>query len=140
MAATNAAFVAALQAMTVTGVTRHYDEPPGALSTADLPAAFPMMPQAQLGQTVLSCLANNKTRGMQYAIALEAAGQGTISQNYALIAAMMDNLETALDGLATHSGGTLALWIDYNIATGTVVDIAGTEYWGVVAEIVARNV
>ena len=37
-------FLAAIQAMHVTGLTRHYEEPPGSLSTADLPAGFPLMP------------------------------------------------------------------------------------------------
>jgi len=138
---TNAQFVAALQAMSVTGIAAgsHYDQPPAALNTADLPCAFPLLPSSELGDTLLSCVARNKRRSMQFAVVFEAAGQGTIAQNYALIAGHMDNLEAALDGLAVHGGGTTANWVDYTLTTGTVMDVAGTEYWAVVADITARD-
>ena len=136
---TNAQFLTAFQGFTIPGV-KVKNEPPRAINTADLPVGFPMLPRAELGGTTFSCLANNKTRSMQFVICLEAAGQGTQTQNYALLAPMLDSLESELDGLGFAGGGTTAIWIDYTIVSGTVVDVAGVEYWAVVADVTARDV
>jgi len=137
--ATNAAFLAAIQALIVSGVTTHFDEPPRALSTAQLPAAFPLMPSGAMGEKVLSCWSQNKTRSIGFVIAIEAVGQGTQPQNYARLAALMDNLETALDGLEKSQGGTLANFIEYDIAA-EIFEVAGNDYWSVVATVSARDV
>ena len=94
--ATNAAFLTAIRAMFVQGVTQHFREPPRQVTTAQLPAAFPLMPSGALGEKVLSCWNTNKTRSIQYIVAIEPVGQGTQSQNYDRLADMMDKLEVAL--------------------------------------------
>ncbi len=137
--ATNAAFLSAIQGLTITGVTRHYDEPPASLSTADLPAAFPLMPSGALGEKALSCFAQNKTRSIGFVICLEAVGQGTQPQNYGLIAARMDNLETALDALEKSQGGTLANFLEYEMGA-EIFEVAGNAYWAIVATVNARDV
>ncbi len=137
--ATNAAFLAAIQALTVTGVTRHYDEPPRRLATADLPAAFPLMPSGAIGEKSLSCYDTNKTRSIGYVVCLEAVGQGTQAQNYGLLAAAMDNMETAFDGLEKSQGGTLANFIEYDMAA-EIFPVAGNDYWAIVATVSARDV
>ncbi len=137
--ATNAAFLTAIQAMTVTGVSRHYEEPPRKLSTADLPAAFPLMPSGALGEKSLSCYDTNKTRSIGYVVAIEPVGQGTQAENYGQLAAVMDNMETAFDALEKSQGGTLANFIEYEIAA-EIFAVAGIDYWSIVATISARDV
>ena len=132
-APTNAAFLAAVQAMTVTGVNRHYDEPPASVDISDGYAAFPLMPSAGLGEFALSCTDSNKTRTVGYVVIIEAAGQGTQAQNYGKLAAAMDNLEAALDGL------TVANFIEYDITTGSYL-VGESAYWSLIAEIRARSV
>lgn len=136
--ATNAAFVAALQGITVTGVTRHFDQPPASIGKADLPAAFPYMPNGGIGERSVSCRALDKVRAMRFVICLAPVGTGTQSQNYGALAAAMDNLETALDALEVAGGGTLANFIEYDIAA-EIVEVGGNDYWGVVAEVRARD-
>lgn len=129
----NAAFVSAMQGLSITGVTRHYDEPPASVNTADLPAAFPMLPSGTLGERLTTCINDSKTRSMQFVIIIEAVGQGTQAQNYARIAALMDNLETALDALTT------ANFTDYEITANTTVAVAGNEFWSIVADVTMRS-
>jgi hypothetical protein len=52
---------------------------------------------------------------------------------------MMDNLETALDGLEKSQGGSLANFIEYDIAAGEL-EVAGSTYWGLLADVRARDV
>ena len=137
--ATNAVFVAAMQALAITGVTRHYDEPPGSVQTADLPCAFPHMPQGGLGEKSLSCWDSNKVRSMDFVILIEPVGQGTQAQNYGAIAALMDNLEAKLDDLELSQGGTLANFLEYDIGA-QIVTLGQNDYWGIVANVRARDV
>lgn len=137
--ATNAVFIAAIQALTVTGVTRHYDEPPTSLNTADLPAAFPLMPSGALGEKSLSCWASNKTRSMGYVVAIEPVGQDTQASNYGKLAAVMDNMEAAFDGLEKSQGGSLANFIEYEMAA-EIFEVSGKAYWAIVATVNARDV
>lgn len=137
--ATNAAFLAAIQALSVTGVTRHYDEPPANIHTADLPAFFPLMPGGALGERIVSCYASNKQRTIQAAIVIEPAGQGTQAQNYGRLAALMDNLETALAGMEKSQGGSLANFVDYDISA-EILPVAGVEHWAIVATVTAYDV
>lgn len=132
---TNAAFKSALETMTVTGVTVHKGYPPAAVSTSDLPLAFISLPSAGLGDYVLSCINEDKTRTMIYIILLEAVGQSAQETNYDLIAPMMDNLESALDTTL----GTLANFHTYDIESGTY-DVAGNAYWAVIATVSVRSV
>jgi hypothetical protein len=129
-----ASFVSAMQGISgITGVTRFYDEPPASLSTADLPAAFPLMPSGVLGERVTSCVDDSKTRLMDYVICVEAAGQGTQAQNYAALAAIMDSLEDKLDALTT------ANFTDYEIAANTTFAVADIPYWSIVASVSMRS-
>lgn len=128
---TYAAFYDALQAMAVTGVTRHYDNPPASLDTADLPAAFPLLPDGSKVEGGYTCIVA-KERRCQFVICIDAAGQGTMSENTEALIPLMDNLETAIDSL------TVMPLIEYTIEAGTVA-VAEQEYWGITAEITARD-
>lgn len=126
---TNAAFLAAIQGMTVTGVTRHYDEPPKALSTADLPAAFPLWPGATLNDMVTTCINDGKTRSIGFVICVEASGQGTHAQNYDQFAALMDNLEAAMHTALNDT----ANFYTYEMSTVPGYAVGENTYWAIAA-------
>jgi len=126
---TNAAFLAAIQAMSVTGVTKHFDEPPPSLNTADLPAAFPLWPSATFPDMITSVISDGKTRSIGFAICVEASGQGTNAQNYTQYAALMDNLETALN-TALY---TAANYYTFEMSTRPDFAVGDNIYWTIVA-------
>jgi len=127
----NATFIAAIQAMAVTGVTRHFDDPPESLSTADLPAAFPLWPAAGLGDMPTSCIDTGKTRTMGFVICVEASGQGTNATKYAQFAALMDNLESAI--ATSFSTAVNFYTFEYNTVPG--YPVGDQTYWAIVATI-----
>lgn len=130
---TNAAFLAAIQAISVTGVTKHYDYPPLSLNTGDLPAAFPLLPTAGQREPLATCMPLSKTRNIGFVICVEALGQDVQELNYGKLAPLLDYLETALDAL------TIANFIEYDITTTTEFAVAGNNYWTIVADIRARS-
>jgi hypothetical protein len=132
---TNAAFLASIQAMTVSGVSRHYDEPPASIDIATGPAAFPTMPDSGRGAMVTTCVDMSKVRNIGFVILVDATGQGTQSQNYGKLAALMDALETSLDGLTP---GTFN-FIEYSITTTGNYSLGGSEYWAIIASITERD-
>lgn len=130
---TYAAFVAALAALSPSGVTRKFSNPPASLGTADLPALWPQLPSGNEpaftfegggGWPVLSC-------GL--VIAVEPVNQNTQPANYAAMVTMMDSLSTALR--AADIGRSQITW---SIAGNAQVDVAGTTYWAVIATVEAR--
>lgn len=125
--------VDAVQALSVTGVTRHYDYPPESISTADLPALWPMPGAGGLPSIQSSCIGIDKTRTIPIFIAIEPVAQGTNSQNYEALPPIMDALETALDGM------TVADFVEYELDSGTVFAVAEIQYWGVTATVTTRN-
>lgn len=131
----NAAFLAAIRAMTVSEVNKYYDQPPASLDLTNGYAAFPTMAEAARGEQISTCINQSKSRAIGYVIIVEAAGQDTLPNNYGKLAAVMDDLETALDGLAP---GTIN-FITYDISTTGNYPIGGSEYWAVVATITARD-
>lgn len=130
---TNVAFLAAIQAMSVTSVAKHYDFPPLSLSAGDLPAAFPLMPVSGQGEPLATCLDLSKTRSIGYVICVEALGLDIQELNYGKMAALMDKLETALDALA------IANFIEYDIITTTEFGVGKNNFWSIVADIRTRN-
>jgi len=131
----NAAFLAAIQAMTVTGVARHYDEPPASIDISAGYCAFPTMPDGARGEQVSTCITQSKTRSIGYVVIIEATGQDTTPKNYDKLATVMDNLETAIDGLAPATVN----FVEYEISTTGNYPVGGSEYWAVVATITARD-
>ena len=131
---TNTAFRNAMQAMTVTGVQRHFDYPPASIQPGDLPAAFCLPPGADLGEYVMSCINENRMRSMGYVICLEAVALDNAEQNYDLIAPAMDNLESALNTALA----TTANFYEYSMETGTYA-VAGHDYWAIIAQVTIRS-
>jgi hypothetical protein len=85
------------------------------------------------GWTV-SCTASNKTRTAQVIIVTEPVAQGTNSQNFSALPALMDAVETALDALTVYN------FIEYDMAAGATVEIAGIVYWAIVTNVRGRDV
>lgn len=130
---TNAAWIEAIQGIRVEEVNRHFEYPPTSIIAADLPAAFPMMPSASLGERVVSCTDNNKIRTIQYVICVEAVGLDIQSINYNKLGEIMDNLETALDAL------TVVNFVDYSLSATGGFQVGGNTYWAIIAEITGRS-
>jgi hypothetical protein len=129
---TNAAWIAEIQAMTVTGVTRRYTEPPLSLNTADLPASWPQPFGVEMTNIISSCSDLNKTRTCTYYIALEPTPQSTQAANYAAVIAMVDNLETAIAGIDVME------FVTYTIRS-IIVQVGGTDYWALEATLTGSN-
>lgn len=130
---TYTAFIASLAGLTVTGVARSYDHTPNQLSTADLPALFPRLPEGGLNlETLSTCTDDGNTRTAELVIAIEAANQSTVSDNFSATVTMLDNLESALD-TEQQSGGIMPM-IEYGILAGNI-NISDTDYWAVVATV-----
>jgi hypothetical protein len=131
--ATNSTWYTAFAALSVSGVKRHYDEPPQAISTADLPALYIQAPGGSMPGWTVSCRASNKTRSITVVILVEPVGQGTNKQTFAASPALADALETALDAL------TVTNFIEYDLTIGAGVEIAGIVYWAIVATVRGRD-
>lgn len=130
---TYATYTAALAALSVSGVTRKYTEPPASIGTADLPAMWPSLPHGSEtpltfagggGWPVLVC---------DLVIAIEAVNQGTQAQNYAAMIAQLDYMNTALR--AASIGRAKLSW---TITANAQVQVADTTYWAVIATIEGR--
>ena len=132
--ATNAAWVTALTGMTITGTTRRYTYPPESVETADLPAWFVQLPGGEMPGWTVSCTNRNKTRSAQVIIVTEPVAQGTNSQNFGALPALMDALENALDALTVYN------FMQYDLSAAATVEIAGIVYWAIVANVRGRDV
>ena len=91
-----ASFASTLTGITVTGVKRAYTAPPAQISTADLPALFPRLPQ---GNTAIDTL--GRTSGLlsmtcDVVLIVEPVMQNRATANYTASLALMDALDTAL--------------------------------------------
>lgn len=125
---TNAAFIATMQAMTVSGVARRYTEPPASVDLSSGYASFPMMPEGTRENLFSSCINQAKTRRMLYVVVLEATGQSTQANKYSLLGAAMDNLETALDALSYN-------FVKYTLEATGNYPIGTQQYWAIVADV-----
>lgn len=134
---TNAQWLDAWQALSITGVTA-LTTPPTSLDRVKLPAGWPQNLTASLGQVVVSCLDANMQRRIIYHIAVGAVGQKTLAINYEATAALLDNVETALK---TMRAGGLVNFIDFSIRMiATDPTVAGVQYWGIEIDATGRNV
>jgi len=123
-------FVDTLEAVTVTGVERHFTQgPPTDLSTAMLPAKWIMNLQDTEGPVVFG-----EQGGMQSSISADiyiAVGptvQNTQGANFDNAVDLMDNLKTALraEGLCSYKSK-----LTFNTRL-TVMAVAGIDYWMII--------
>jgi hypothetical protein len=129
----NVTFIAAAQGLTISGVKRHYNEPPQSVNTSDLPAAFVTLPSGGRGEPTSVCYDSSKTRSIGIVVLVEAVGQGTNPQNYGKLAALMDAMETAFD---TADFGTV--FLEYELSVGQQL-VGENAYWAITADINGRN-
>lgn len=132
MSTTYTAYVTALEALTVSGVTRKFTQgQPNSLNTADLPAQWVDLPR---GESVPATCAGDMTRTLtaDLLIALEPVGQNQKPTNFDATVTMLDSLHTALDA-ADLGADTIPSW-NSRLAIVTVNTI---DYWAVITEVAA---
>lgn len=133
-------FVDALEALTITGVTKTFTKgPPKSLNAASLPAHWVQLPRGEEGATVFG-----EFRGAfptfiaDVVIAVNAVGLGEGPyNNFDDTVDMMDNLAAALGGVLACDVITKSKhsWV----IRQTVVIVAGNEYWAVVATVTGNG-
>lgn len=134
---TIAAFVTALGTITISGVVTEYDKPPLSLNTAHLPAQWVQYPSV-VDDTARTMAKHGQLWGAttaQLVVAYEAVGQGTQDANWDGTIAMMDSVWTALAGASSTLGRGRMI---YSIRQG-IVNVAGNDYWAVIAEVTMRG-
>ena len=132
---TIAAYVSAIAGLSVSGVNRQYDYKPISVQTADLPASFVELPEAGRDDTyATTCDGSGKTRTVELVVLLEAVNQSNPEPNYDATVAMMDALETALDGYRTSSD----LLIDYGVTSGGR-GLGDAFYWAAIANVTGTD-
>ena len=132
MATSYATFTAALGALVVTGVNRRYDHIPASL--ADLPCSWVQLPSSEEGMMTFEGTGGFPMLRAQLIIASVASAQNTDKANWDSTIALIDNLATALRGVAA---GTLAKSKPIFSLRMISVQVAGTDYWAVEATVTA---
>lgn len=123
----------AIIALKLPSVAEVYPAPPESENTADLPSMWPTLPSLATNDSPFACDVMTKDVTMGIVIAVEPNGQSAQDARFNLAIKLGDELRTALDGLK------YSLFSDYTINVSTSIDVAGTGYWGIVAEYTARN-
>lgn len=96
---TYASWVAALLGMTVAGCARVYTDPPGSLTTADLPALWPMLPEGGSAAQAFGATAHRREMAVDLYYALSPTAQSTAGERYAAQLAALDVLQAALEAI-----------------------------------------
>ena len=129
MATTYANLVAALEAMSVTGVVRTYTQgPPQSISTADLPAMFVSIPVGG-EEPLLAKSATWATLRADVVMVYEPMNQNTPGANFDGTITAMDNLVTALRSLSI--GQRAPSW-QMQVQP---VSIGQVDYWAIIATV-----
>jgi len=129
---TNAAWLAAIQALAVTGVNKRFTFPPTSLNTAELPASWPQPFGVDKNSIIISCDDLNKSRTCTYYVAIEPVPQNTQTANYEAMITMVDNMETAFDAMSVME------YVMYTIRS-IIVTVAGIDYWALEATLTGSN-
>ena len=129
---TYVAFVNALEAVSITGVTRQFTQgQPNSLNTADLPAQWVDLPR---GESVPATCIGDMTRTLtaDLIVAIEPVGQNQKPTNFDAVVTMLDSIHTALDaatlGTMAHPGWNSKL---------VILTVNTIDYWGVQTEVSA---
>ena len=124
------AFVDALEALTITGVTRQYTQGPplGPPGVADCPFQYVRYPTSTEIPMVFGEQGGWPTLRAELVIGVEAVGQNTAFENFDDTVDMMDNVALALQGSSCITKSHLRWEIRQAIDT-----VAGQQYWAVIA-------
>lgn len=101
-------FVEALAAISVTGVQRSFSAPPQQLSTADLPAKWPRLPDGDSSIATFGGGMELDTLRCDLAVCVEAVGQNTQPVNYARCLQLVDAMQAAL--VTAAQAGRIDSW------------------------------
>lgn len=126
---TYTSFVAALAALTVTGVTRKYSEPPQQVNTADLPIMFTRLPAGDEAPITGQGNGGWPTLRADLVILVEPYHQSKSSVNYTLALSLMDALSAALRASDLAGGPTR-----WSIET-RLDGVGDTPYWMIIANV-----
>lgn len=131
---TYAAFVAAVAATSITGVTKKYTYKPVAVDISSGAASYVDLPSGGLNrETLTSCTSGGKQRAVDFVVVFEAVGQEQHSVNYATAITYLDRVEAALDtARRAKTYGTPIL--DYELSV-QAVPLGDVNHWAVVASI-----
>ena len=123
-------FVEQLAALSVTGVTRTYTEPPQQISATDLSIMYLELPSGTEGALTAQSAGGWPQMACNLVVLVNPAMQDTSAANYAASIAMIDALSTAPRS-ANYLGKTSPSW---SIRVDRV--FAGASlYWAVIAEV-----
>ena len=122
-------FMTDLAALTITGVTRAYTEPPRQINTADLPCSYPSLPTGGENPVTGDVAGGWPTLRADLVIALEPWAQNTKAANFAATNTMMDRTSETL-----RYADLARSRIRWTIRAD-VVTIGDTPYWAVVATV-----
>lgn len=118
--------------LTVTGVTRYYDEP---VKSADLslgPIAYPWIFGFDNGDFEYSCEYLNEGMTMRYEVITQAVAQADIDINYQEIVEMMENVKVALRAM------TIKNFMSFSLSIATRA-IGNVSYWAVIADVTGTD-
>lgn len=130
---TYTSFLASLRALTVTGVTKKFNAPPSQISSAMLPAMYPLLPEGNTEVATFSSATGMLNVACDLVIVVGALGQSTSIPNMDATIELMDALHTALDTAA--AAGNFDRW-----SMRMETDLIGeTAYWRIVARVEASG-
>jgi hypothetical protein len=126
-------FVAAVAALDIDGVTRAYLQPPGQVSTADLPCSYPSLPTGGENPFTGDAAGGWPALRVDLVVLIESWAQSTRASNYTAAVAMMDAISEALR--AAELAKSRPRW---TIRT-EIVSIGDTPYWAVTCAVEANG-
>lgn len=127
--ATYTQFVDAVQALSVTGVNRKYEEPPRKFNTADLPCSFVWFPSGDNAPLMFEGGREFRRRAVDLIVVYDSTALDADADFTATIT-MMDNVETALASLSV--GQSKPTW---SMISRLYDETATRRYWAVIATI-----
>lgn len=128
-AATYTEFVDAIQALTVSGVSRKYEKPPSSFNSADLPASFVWFPSGDNSPLSFEGGREFRKRSADLVVVYESTAPSA-DPDFTDTVTMMDNVETALGTL--DIGYSNPSW---EIRSQLYLETAERRYWAVIATI-----
>jgi hypothetical protein len=131
---TYAEYTAMLSGLTVSGVSKRFTSAPAQLSTANLPAQWPRLPQGSTEVTSLDGGAGLTTFVCDLVVAVEAVGQNTQPANWTKALQIIDAMHTALVA-ESESNKVIDKWA-LRLAQDQIGD---TVYWLIVATVTGSN-
>lgn len=130
---TYTSFVTALASLDITGVKRKYTSPPSQLSSTDLPASHPQLPESRHEVATLNYSPGLFAYVCELVIVVRANAQATAAANFSECLTLLDALNTAL------SDNAASLKIDRWSLRQDAIVYGDTAYWAIVARVEASE-